>query len=176
MPQARIRRELTSGVYFVTPTVWNWYYVFDRHDRWQILADSIRYLQERRGLVVHAYVFMLNHIHLILEAEDTIAALRDFKRHTSREIKANIAHTEPKVLALFVTPDGGFRFWKEDNKPKRIESVKFYLQKMRYIENNPVFKGYVERPEHWKWSSANSLSPIRTVRGSEAQHEQWGRG
>jgi len=29
-----------------------------------------------------------------------------------------------------------------------------YLQKIEYIHNNPVERGYVDRPEHWWYSSA----------------------
>ena len=162
MPFARISKEMKSGVWFVTPTVWNWYYVFDRHERWPILAESLNWLMEHRGMTLHAYVFMLNHIHIIFESEDAIACLRDFKRHTSRMIRNNISETEPRLLPLFDN-GGGFRLWKEDNQPKWIETERFYEQKVRYIHNNPVVKGYVQRPEYWKWSSANPDSPLKTI-------------
>jgi len=161
MTVSRIAHDNKSGVYFVTPTVWNWYYIFDRHDRWQILADSLRFLQDNKGLKIHAYVFMLNHLHLIIESDDVAACLRDFKRHTSREIKRNISQTEPQLLPLFTNDTGQFHFWKPDNQPKMLETEKFYLQKLNYLHNNPVQKGYVDKPENWKWSSANPNSPIK---------------
>jgi len=65
-------------VYFITPTIWSWYYVFDRHNRRQILSDSLNCLQSNSGLKVHGYVFMLNHLHLIIEAGDVIACLHGF--------------------------------------------------------------------------------------------------
>jgi putative transposase len=43
MPSIRISKELTSGIYYLTFTVRNWYYIFDRHNRFQILADSLKY-------------------------------------------------------------------------------------------------------------------------------------
>jgi len=75
----------------------------------------LNYLQSNNELKVHAYVFMLNHLHLIIQADDVIACLRDFKRHTSREIKKNIEHHEPRPLSLFKKEDR-FRFWKPDNQ------------------------------------------------------------
>ena len=30
------------------------------------------------------------------------------------------------------------------------------MQKLEYIRNNPVEKGFVERPEYWKHSSARN--------------------
>jgi REP element-mobilizing transposase RayT len=160
MPTARINKELNSGIYFLTPTIRNWYYIFDRHDRWQIIADSLDYCQASKGLKVFGYVFMLNHLHLMVGSEDVAGFIRDFKRHTSTKLRANLAENEPNVLSLFLDEDGQYQFWKPDNQPKRIESESFFRQKMKYIHQNPVRKGYVEEPAHWKWSSANPNSPV----------------
>ncbi len=46
------------------------------------------------------------------------------------------------------------------NAPKKIEPQDFYLQKLNYIHENPVRKGYVAKVEHWIWSSANPTSPL----------------
>lgn len=160
MPKNRVHLDVNHHTYFITPTIWNWYYIFDRHDRWRIIADSIKYCQENKGLEVYAYVFMLNHLHLIIRSPDVSGFLRDFKKFTSKKLVENIGESEPEVLELFRS-EGGYRFWKEDNQPKIIESEGFALQKMRYIHNNPVVKGYVDRAEDWKWSSANLESEIR---------------
>ena len=160
MPKARISRELNDGVYFLTPTIWNWYYIFDRHDRWSILANSLLWFQKNRQLKIHAYVFMLNHLHLIVSSQDVAGFLRDFKKFTSKELRRSLAEHEPNVLPLFVSDGGSYHFWKADNKPMRIESPKFYRQKLDYIHQNPVKKGYVMEAAHWKWSSANPDSLI----------------
>ncbi len=103
---------------------------------------------------------MLNHIHLIVTSPDISGFLRDFKRFTSTQLRKNLESTEPKVLALFINSDSQYRFWQNTNSPKKIESLKFYLQKLHYIHENPVRKDYVCRPEYWKWSSANPFSEI----------------
>jgi len=63
-------------------------------------------------------------------------------------------------LKLFVNDDGKYQFWMDTNAPKKIENPDFYLQKLNYIHENPVRKGYVARAEHWIWSSANPASPL----------------
>ena len=163
MPIAHISDATKSGLYFITPTVSNWYYVFDRYDRWQILADSLKFLQANRGLEIHGFVFMLNHLHLIVQAPDVTACIRDFKRHTALQIRNSLEQYEPRVADLFRDDSGQFHLWKTDNQPKLIENSKFYLQKLNYIYNNPVRKGYVDQPQHWKWSSANPNCPIKTT-------------
>ncbi|MDP1772528.1 MAG: hypothetical protein Q8L15_09620 [Methylobacter sp.] len=162
MPSRRVAADLNAGTYYLTLTVQRWYYLFDRYNRWQILADSILYCQDNKGLELNGYVFMLNHIHLIVTSPDVAGFLRDFKRFTSAKFKANLETTEPSVLKLFVDARGGYRFWMETNAPKKIENPAFYLQKLNYIHENPVRKGYVARPEHWLWSSANPASPLLT--------------
>ncbi len=154
MPSTRVSKDLNSGTYFLTLTVNNFYYLFDRYNRWEILSDSIKYFQEYKELKIHAFVLMLNHIHLIIETNHVSEFLRDFKKFTSKEIKKNILLYEPKILPIFKR-NNTYRFWSKTNMPKFIESEVYYQNKISYIENNPVEKGYVSLPEHWYWSSAN---------------------
>ena len=160
----RISKDAPDGFHFLTFTVRRWFYIFDRHDRWRILADALAHARENKGVEVCAYVFMLNHIHMIVSASDAAAFVHGFKRHTARKILDNIAAHEPDLLPLFAAEGGGFRLWKESNAPVRVESLELMRQKARYIENNPVKKGYVVRPEHWLWSSACPDSPVRVTR------------
>ena len=164
MPRVKIITELNDGIYFLTMTVKKWYYLFDRHDRRRILADAILHAQENRGLSLYAYVFMLNHIHLVIASSDAVGFVRDFKRHTASRLKVNIGQFEPNLLPLFMDSDGAYRFWKDGNAPKKIESERFLRQKIQYIESNPVKKEYVSRPEHWLWSSACPESPLKVTR------------
>lgn len=160
MPSRRVPQDLNAGTYFLTLTVQRWYYLFDRHNRWQILADSILYCQRHKGLELNGYVFMLNHIHLIVTSPDIAGFLRDFKRFTSKQLRESIEATEPSVLKLFVDDEGTYRLWMDANAPKKIENSAFYVQKLNYVHENPVRKGYVARAEHWVWSSANPASPL----------------
>ena len=97
---------------------------------------------------------MLNHIHLIINSNDVSGFIRDFKKFTSKRLKENIADTEPTILKLFLE-NGKYEFWKKTNMPEKIESEKFFTQKKRYIENNPIRKQYVQKSEDWVYSSAN---------------------
>jgi putative transposase len=157
---SRVAADLNAGTYYLTLTIQRWYYLFDRHNRWQILCESLRYCQENKGLELNGYVFMLNHIHLIATSPDMAGFLRDFKRFTSGKFKSNLEITEPGVLKLFVGDDGKYRFWMDTNAQKKIENPDFYLQKLNYIHENPVKNGYVAHPEYWIWSSANPCSPL----------------
>lgn len=160
-------------MYFLTFTTKNWYYLFDRHNRWDILADSLSFCVEKKDLKIYAYVFMLNHIHLIVQSPDVSGFVRDFKRFTSREFHKNLEATEPTVLELFKDENDTYCFWKKTNMPVLLETEKVYQQKVEYIEHNPVLKKYVNKPEYWIFSSANLDSPVKIdILGDEVVSEK----
>jgi len=160
MPSIRVPKDEKDSIFFITCTTQRWYHIFDRHNRWQILADSLMHCQKQKGLKLFAYVFMLNHIHLLGTAPDMSRVLCDFKKFTSKELMKNILSYEPSIAELFPEKDGKRKLWQETNFPQRIDSEEIFLQKYHYIHLNPVRKQYVEQPEHWFWSSANPNQPI----------------
>ncbi len=89
-----------------------------------------------------------------------IGFVRDFKRHTSKEMQNNIIATELGVLRLFDLGNGNYEFWSRTNMPKMIESEEYIIQKINYVHANPVRRQYVKKPEDWIWSSANPDSDI----------------
>jgi len=114
------------------------------------------YCQKHKGLKVYGFVFILNHLHFIASAPDLSAVIRDMKKFLSKELKKNICALEPNILQLFES-DSDTSFWEPTNYPQLIESEKFFLQKLQYIQENPVRKSYVHFSEDWKWSSASQI-------------------
>ena len=183
MPSIRVNQKLNEGTYFLTFTVKNWYYVLDRHNRWNIIANSLEYFKKNRGLKLYGFVFMINHLHLITFSKDTIGFVRDFKKFVAREILKNIRQTEPNALKLFIKKQmvqvrdtepivrdnksaikntkPTYEFWHKTNMPELIESEKFFLQKLNYIHENPLKRNYVTKSEDWYWSSANKNCELK---------------
>ncbi|MFA6566358.1 MAG: transposase [Candidatus Paceibacterota bacterium] len=161
MPIKKISKDINSSVYFLTFTVKKWYYLFDRHNRWNIISDSLHYCQKNKNLKLYGFVFMLNHIHLVAESPDVAGFVRDFKRHTSREIHKNIVATEPNIEKLFIEDDGTYSIWQDTNMPIVLENEKVFQQKLNYILENPVRKNYVSETCFWYWSSANEECELK---------------
>ncbi|QVL48741.1 MAG: hypothetical protein KFB96_24850 [Thiocapsa sp.] len=44
-----------------------------------------------------------------------------------------------------------------------LERMEMLRQKLEYIHNNPVKRGFVDAPEHWRWSSARGYAGGRGV-------------
>ncbi len=65
-----------------------WVDVFTRSDYVNIVVDSMAYCQKEKGLLVHAYCIMPNHLHLIISAVNNNLSdiIRDFKKFTSAKI------------------------------------------------------------------------------------------
>lgn len=77
-----------EGIHFITFAVVEWVDVFTRKAYCDILLDSLRHCQKERGLYIHGWCLMSNHLHLVVSAknEDTSEILRDFKKFTSKQI------------------------------------------------------------------------------------------
>jgi len=164
MPSIRVSKELNrETTYFLTFTIKNWYYILDRYHRWNILADSLKWHQENRDLKIYGFVFMINHLHLIVNSPDTIGFIKSFKSFTARAILRNIKLTEPNLLKIFYNKKTGqYELWKKTNMPKVIVDEKYFLQKLNYIYENPLKRNYVIKPEDWYWSGANPRCELKT--------------
>ena len=55
-----------EAVHFITFATVQWIDVFTRSDYVNIVIDSIAYCQKEKGLLVHAYCIMPNHLHIII--------------------------------------------------------------------------------------------------------------
>ena len=52
--------------------------------------------------------------------------------------------------------DRAYQFWQEGVHPEWIQNDEMMRQKIDYIHNNPVKRGYVDEAIHWRYSSARN--------------------
>jgi REP element-mobilizing transposase RayT len=162
----RSRNKVTpeTNTYFITTSTHLWVPILFNEVLFQIVLDSLKYCQANKGLRLHGYVIIPNHIHAIIshETHDQIPnILRDFKRYTGSEIANYLSglgeFSQLFWVKLFHNKERGQnRIWQEGYHPVAITSKAFFNEKLIYNHNNPVKKGFVERPEHWKYSSARN--------------------
>ncbi len=119
---------------------------------------------------------MPNHFHATIRMDDPKKipdTMRDMKRHTSQEISRYIAQAIKQRKLSWLKPFYGHKVnhvWQEGYHPVLLKSEEWFLEKLEYIHWNPVKKGFVEKPEYWKYSSArnyilgdNSLITLNTL-------------
>jgi putative transposase len=161
--------------YFITMTISDWVDLFTRECYVNILIDSIKYCQEKKGLEVYSYVIMPSHAHFIFGSEGNLSnILRDLKEHTSKQIIAEINENTQEsrrewLLKKFsigesvTTQKMKYKVWQEGNHPEVLYSDKFITQKENYIHLNPVIAGIVSQPHYYRLSSASDESPIKVL-------------
>ena len=160
-----------SALYFVTFSVVQRVDVFTRPLYKDILVKSFQYCIQHKGLEVYAYVIMTNHVHAIVGSnkEPISNIIRDFKRHTSKEIlkaiEANMQESRRDWM-LWIFKQAGkrnpnyefYQFWQQNNHPIELNTNQLLEQKLAYIHQNPVKAGIVDEPEAYLYSSARNYA------------------
>ncbi len=153
--------------YFLTCTVVGWLPVFTRPKVVDILFDSLRYLQRERSMSLIGYVFLENHIHFIAGFEDPSRDSGDFKSYTARKIiDTLLADQEISLLKQLQANkevgrmDRNYQVWQQGSHPELLETEERLRQKLEYIHYNPVKRGYISDPIHWRYSSARNYAGL----------------
>ena len=58
-----------AAIHFITFAVVEWVDIFTRKQYRDIVLESIKYCQAEKGLLLHAWCIMSNHLHLIASAK-----------------------------------------------------------------------------------------------------------
>lgn len=116
--------------------------VLDDEDR-RTYLDALRESTRLHGVRVHAYVLMPDHVHLLVtpEREDSLA--RAMQTLGRRYVAAfNRRHQRSGTL------------WEGRFRTALIESPAYFLELLRYVEQQPLREGLVDDPVDFPWSSA----------------------
>lgn len=154
-----------GAVYFITYTVNKWVDIFTRKMYADIIADSLNYCVDNKGLIIYGYVIMSNHVHLLIQGkeENLSDIIRDFKKFTSQTVIRTIEQNKNEsrrnwMLWLFKETDENkkvsYQFWQPDNHPELCYQLPFMWQKLEYMNNNAVKAGIVYKAEEYVYSSA----------------------
>ena len=153
--------------YFVTFAIVNWVDLFTRSCYCDIFLESIRFCQERKGLIVYAWVLMPSHVHMIIGTKENAMQdiLRDLKSFTSRKLKEEI-YNHPKesrkdwLIRMFESAgrkngnNGSWQLWQQNNHPIELWDTYMIENKLHYLHKNPVASNIVFRAEDYVYSSA----------------------
>lgn len=159
----RFRFQDGISTYFVTFTVVDWLPIFVKPALTAIVSESLAFCSENRGLKIHGYVIMPNHLHAIIsdETDDNQRlhkTLTEFRSFTGHKIAILIDNTCPtswsNILRAAAETDRARRVWQSGWHAEAVVNQDFFEQKLSYMHNNPVCAGFVELPEHWIHSSA----------------------
>ncbi len=116
------------------------------------------------------YVVLDNHIHFIAASKNLAKEVGDFKSYTARRIidllQERRVHTLLDGLEYHRSPhktDRTFQLWQEGSHAKIIQDEAILRQKLEYIHANPVKRGFVDEPVHWRYSSARNYAKVESL-------------
>jgi putative transposase len=150
----------------------------------QWLADAIDEARAEEQFALWAYVFMPEHVHLIVWPKrpnyDIRVLLQCIKEPVGRKAIKYMRANAPEWLPRITVRRGDRlerRFWQAAGGfDRNAMEPATLLAMIEYIHANPVRRGLVSRAEEWKWSSAgwcegkNSLRPDRLEFGGFSLH------
>jgi REP element-mobilizing transposase RayT len=160
--RTRYRINTPQLAHFVTSTIVEWLPIFTTHARCDIIVHALLYCRAHKGLNIFGWVILDNHFHAILVAPDLSRTITDLKKFTAREILAllqrdrcewllnQLRYFRAKHKAASV-----HQVWQEGAHPQAIRTDEMMMQKLEYLHNNPIKRGLVASPEHWRYSSAH---------------------
>jgi len=105
-------------------------------------AHSLSEGAEKYGVSIHAWVFMTNHVHLLM-TPSTDQGISHLMQHMGRHYVQGFNFKYARSGTLF---EGIYR-------SSLIQGDAYLLNCTRYIELNPVRAGMTADPGHYRWSS-----------------------
>lgn len=113
---------------------------WDDKDR-ERLKTILERTKERYGYLLHGYVFMSNHYHLLIETPR--ANIKQIMQNLNTSYTVFVNRKYRRLGHLF---QGRYKAFIVDKE-------RYLLELGRYIHLNPVRAGVVRRPEDFRWSS-----------------------
>jgi REP element-mobilizing transposase RayT len=149
----------------MTNTVVAWLPVFSYPCFADVLLNSWRFLQTQREIKILAFVILENHLHWIAVGPELAKRVGEFKSFTATSILREMQQRQYQTLLQELTyyklrhkVDQTHQLWQEGSHPQIIETEAVMWQKLEYIHNNPLRRGYVDDPVHWRYSSARAYA------------------
>ena len=120
----------------------NWQAVFFTDADYRIYHQALADASRRYECAVHAYVFMTNHVHLLLTPSTEDGPSRVLQSVGRRYVRyVNTVYRRTGTL------------WEGRFKSAIVDSERYLLTCSRYVEMNPVRAGMVDAPRDYPWSS-----------------------
>ena len=118
----------------------------------EVVADSIG-KGATRDYLLHAWVVMPNHVHLLITPQVDVPALM-------RRLKGASARESNKVLGQTGRP-----FWQDESYDRLVRSANEFQRIENYILQNPVRAGLARSAEEYPWSSISRPSGLKPAAG-----------
>jgi putative transposase len=117
---------------------------------YQALLALLLEAARQHKVAIHSYVLMTNHLHLLATPQDDVG-LPLMMQHVGRSYVRLFNKTHQRTGTLF---EGRY-------KSTLIQTERYLLACMAYIDLNPVRAGMVAQPQDYPWSSYGHYAGLR---------------
>jgi len=115
---------------------------FYAEDDYQFYLDCLEEFSGKYNSLIHAYVLMTNHVHMLVTPQQENAVSK-----MMQSVGAKYVRYINKVYKRTGT------LWEGRYKASLVDTNNYFLVCMCYIELNPVRASMTEVPSEYKWSS-----------------------
>jgi putative transposase len=119
----------------------------------EIIKKTFLFEQKRNKIWVEYLLLMPDHLHMLIVFNDS-------------PIQKTIS-----LLKRYITNNSEIK-WQRDFFEHRIRNNESLSDKIRYIENNPVRKGFVSKPNDWKYQWIDGMQELKRTDAPEARPYQ----
>lgn len=156
-PRHRVK---AAGAYFVTSRTWQSRRLFQKDAFAKIVMGTLQEGRERGFYLLHDFVVMPDHLHLILTPTSQTSLEK-----AVQIIKGGSSHRIGKEFETRLP------VWQKGFHEHWIRSEEDYFARKHYLELNPVRAGLAVAPNEYPYSSATqrfTLDPFSTTSAAEA--------
>lgn len=116
--------------------------IFTATPDYELLLDLLHEHARKQQVAIHAYVLMSNHVHLLATPE-TVEGIPQLMQAVGRRYVRtyNLRHGRTGTL------------WEGRYRSNLIQTERYLLACMAYMDLNPVRAGMVADPAEYRWSS-----------------------
>jgi putative transposase len=139
----RDRASARTNTYFVTTRAFEGRAMFQSERAAKLLIETILVYREQERYLLHEFVIMPNHLHLLLSPVAPVTLER-----TMQFIKGGYSHRAGKEMGM------NGEIWQRGYVDHRIRDTQDYIRHLEYIRFNPVRAHIVQTPESFNFSSA----------------------
>jgi len=140
------RLYIAESVYFITSVTAQRNPIFQDQEIVELLKNTLRSVKQLYPFVMHAYVFLPDHFHLLIKLNQSVTIsqiMQSFKRNFTWNYKKTKGISKSIQIGL----------WQYGSWDHVIRNETDYEKHINYIHYNPVKHGYVSKPEDFAHSS-----------------------
>ncbi len=165
-PQKMKRIEQENHARYLTFSCYHRLGLFEIDRVKDAFVEQLSKTRERTNFHLLAWVIMPEHVHLLIWPQlpeyPVSRVTSGMKRAFGRVVIGRWRELDAGILKKLEARNGQVRFWQHGGGYDRnIMGGHELNEKIRYIHQNPVQRGLVERAEDWEWSSARWYAGAR---------------